>query len=194
MDSRFSMKAFVARTSRTCFFHLKRIRQIRSCLMEDSARLSLTQNHWSRSTLKKGPSRHHHQQHSRRLSVHHLTATSLLSTGSYTGFLSMQETVCWCLRYSLEMAPTIWSSCLFRAPPISLVVSCARLPVHSSLCLGPDWNSETVCSPSPVRLHGTACLWQFVHWLHCLDSRGHLRRSYLGVICNGVSVPLIRST
>ena len=38
MDSKISMKAFIARTSRTCFFHLRRIRQIRMCLTEDSAR------------------------------------------------------------------------------------------------------------------------------------------------------------
>ena len=38
MDSRISMKAFITRTSRTCFFHMRRIRQIRSCLTEDSAR------------------------------------------------------------------------------------------------------------------------------------------------------------
>ena len=38
LDSRFNMKSHIAKVSRACFFHLRRLRQIRSCLDEDSAK------------------------------------------------------------------------------------------------------------------------------------------------------------
>ena len=38
IDSRLSLKPFISRTSRTCFYHLRRIRQIRSCLTERAAK------------------------------------------------------------------------------------------------------------------------------------------------------------
>lgn len=38
IDSRLSMKPFISRTSRTCFYHLRRIRQIRSCLTDSAAK------------------------------------------------------------------------------------------------------------------------------------------------------------
>ena len=38
IDSRLSLKPFISRTSRTCFYHLRRIRQIRPCLTERAAK------------------------------------------------------------------------------------------------------------------------------------------------------------
>ncbi len=38
MDSRLNLKAHVASISRACFFHLRRLRQIRDCLDDDSTR------------------------------------------------------------------------------------------------------------------------------------------------------------
>ena len=38
LDSRFNMKSHITKVSRACFFHLRRLRQIRSCLDEDSAK------------------------------------------------------------------------------------------------------------------------------------------------------------
>jgi hypothetical protein len=38
LDARFSMKSHIANTSRACYYHLRRLRQIRSCLYENSAK------------------------------------------------------------------------------------------------------------------------------------------------------------
>jgi hypothetical protein len=38
MDSRLTMKPFISRTSRSCFYQLRRIRQIRSCLSDSCAK------------------------------------------------------------------------------------------------------------------------------------------------------------
>ena len=38
MDSRLTMKPFISRTTRSCFYHLRRIRQIRSCLSDSCAK------------------------------------------------------------------------------------------------------------------------------------------------------------
>ena len=37
LDARFNMKSHIANVSRACYYHLRRLRQIRSCLDEESA-------------------------------------------------------------------------------------------------------------------------------------------------------------